>query len=429
MDSTWRLALREIGFRKGDFLLGVLAVTAAVACLAASATLLKGHGAWMADLTEAHRESTLSLLRSVEDDYRKITKDMGYNVLVLNKAQDMAAYLDEGFASKHMPEEYVGKLAQSKVMTVRHLVPTLHQRLHWKEQGDLPVILLGARSEFPLSYRTAKSPLVEAVEKGTARIGHVLHEKLGINTGDTITLLGKEFNVTQVNTLQGNEDDISIWTHLEEAQALLNRPDEINAIMALSCHCDDASLAKIQNEICAILPDTQVVQLASQTTARAKARDRAAALNTETDEAQQAHQAELQQEREALAAWLVPLVMIGAILWVGFLMLGNVRVRRDEIGILRAVGYRTPAIMGLFLSRAAGMGFVGALLGLITGFLVGGLWGRWDGIPAETLALFPLDGPLLTPVLIGAPFLACVATWIPAVLAAQEDPAEVLRHD
>ena len=171
------------------------------------------------------------------------------------------------------------------------------------------------------------------------------------------------------------------------------------------------------------------MQLASQTTARAKARDRAAALNTETDEAQQAHQTELQQEREALTAWLVPLVMVGAILWVGFLMLGNVRVRRDEIGILRAVGYRTPAIMGLFLSRAAGMGFVGALLGLMSGFLVGGLWGRWDGIPVETLALFPVDGSLLVPVLIGAPFLACVATWIPAVLAAQEDPAEVLRHD
>ncbi len=429
MKNTWRLVLREMGYRRGDFFIGVLAVTAAVACLAASSTLLHGHDAQTRQLAESHRESTLSLLRSVEDDYRKITKDMGYNVLVLSKDQDMATYLDEGYAKAHMPENYVGKLAQSKVMTVRHLVPTLHQRLLWKEQGDLPVILLGARSEFPLQYRTTKKPLVEAVEKGTARIGHVLHEKLGIQEGDTITLLGKEFSVIKVNDLQGNEDDISIWVHLEEAQALLNRPDEINAIMALSCHCDDASLAKIQNEICAILPDTQVLQLASQTVARGKARDRAASLNVEAAEAQQLHQAELQRERASLTAWLVPLVMIASILWVGFLMLGNVRSRKDEIGILRAVGYRTPAIMSLFLARAAGMGFVGALLGLALGFFIGGTWGRWDGIPSDVLSAFPLNTALLVPVLVGAPLLACIATWIPALLAAQQDPADVLRHE
>ncbi len=356
--------------------------------------------------------------------WRLALREIGYR-----KSQDMATYLDEGYATAYMPEDYVAKLAQSDIITVRHLVPTLQQRLLWKERGDLPVILLGARSEYPLAFRSAKTPLVEAVEKGTARIGHVLHDKLGIEEGETISLLGKEFSVIKVNDLQGNEDDISIWVHLDEAQEMLERPNEINAIMALSCHCDDASLAKIQNEICAILPGTQVLQLASQTIARGKARDRAASLSVETSEAQQAHHAQLQHERESLTAWLVPLVMVGSILWVGFLMLGNVRVRREEIGILRAVGYRSPAIMALFLFRAAGMGLVGALAGLAIGFLIGGQWGRWDGIPADTLALFPLDSGLLIPVLVGAPLLACVATWIPAMLATRQDPADVLRHE
>lgn len=429
MHSTWRLALREIRFRRGDFLLGALAVSAAVTTLVAATTLLKGHGEWTAQLADTHREETLSLMRSVEDDYRKITKDMGYNVLVLSKDQDVATYLSDGYASKLMPEDYVAKLATSEVMTVRHLVPTLHQRLNWTEQGDLPVILLGARSEYPLTHRTAKAPLVEAVEKGTMRIGHVLHEKLGINAGDSVTFLGKPFAVAQVNELRGNEDDITIWVHLEEAQTLLDRPDEINAIMALSCHCDDDSLEKIQNEICAILPDTQVLQLAVQSTARAKARNRASALTTETTEGQQTHQAALQHEREALAAWLVPLVMLGAILWVGFLMLGNVRTRRNEIGILRALGYRTPAILGLFMARALCMGLVGAFLGILAGFLVGGLWGQWDGIPAETLGLLPFDRSLVIPVVIAAPVLACLASWLPAIIATRQDPADVLRHD
>ena len=428
MGSVLQLALREIGYRKGDFLLGVVAVTCAVACLAACVTLLGGHGAWMAALDDQYREDTLALMRSVEDDYRKITVEMGYNVLVLNKAQDMGVYLDQGYATQSMPEGYVAKLADSEVMTIRHLVPTLQQKVLWKEQGDMPVILLGTRSEYPLAHTAPKKPIVEAVEKGTMRIGRVIHEKLGIGAGDTVTLLGKQLAVAQVNQLQGNEDDISVWIHLEDAQELLHRPGEINAIMALSCHCKDASLQKLQNEICGILPDTQVVQLASHTTARGKARDRAAALTAETVEAQQSRAATLRHERESLAAWLVPLVTVGAALWVGLLMLGNARARRGEIGILRALGYGTGAIMGLFFARAAWMGAFGAVAGLVAGFMIGRFWGQFDGIPVEVLAGSGATAAVVVPVIVAAPLIACAATWLPAILAARQDPAEVLRN-
>ena len=427
MGRTLQLVLREIAYRKGDFLLGVLAVTAAVACLVASATLLRGHGAWSDALADHYREDTLALMRTAEDDYRQITVDMGYNVLVLNKAQDMAAYLDQGYATESMPEDYVAKLAGSKLVTIRHLVPTLQQRILWKERGGMPVILLGTRSEYPLAFADTKKPIVEAVEKGAMRIGRVIHDKLGINAGDMVTLLGKSFNVAQVNQLQGNEDDISVWIHLEDAQALLNRPNEINAIMALSCHCADQSLPMLQKEIGGILPDTQVIQLASKAAARGKTRDRATALTMEASEAQQSQEAALRRERESLAAWLVPLAMAGAGLWIGFLMLGNVRARRDEIGILRALGYGTGSIMGLFLARAAVMGILGAVAGVLGGFFTGGLWGRADGIPGEVLALFPAAPGLALPVLLAAPLLACAATWLPAVIAAKQDPAEVLR--
>jgi putative ABC transport system permease protein len=428
MGGILQLAIREIGFRKGDFLLGVAAVTVAAGCLVASVTLLHGHSRWTDRLADQFQEDTLALMRQAEDDYRQITVDMGYNVLVLSKAQDMAAYLDQGYATETMPEDYVSKLGDSKLVTVRHLVPTLQQRITWPEQGDMPVILLGTRSEYPMASGGEKKPIEQAVAPGTMRIGRVVHEKLGINAGDRVTLLGRAFEVAQVNQPRGNEDDISIWIQLDDAQALLNRPGEINAIMALSCHCADQSLPMLQKEITGILPGTQVIQLANMATARGKTRDRAMALTEATTGAQETQEARLRQEREALAAWLVPLAAIGAALWIGYLMLANVRARRHEIGVLRALGYGTPSIMALFLARAAGMGLLGAAAGLLAGFFAGGVWARTDGIPADILALVPAAPGLVLPVLIAAPIVACAASWLPAVIAARQDPADVLRE-
>ena len=89
--------------------------------------------------------------------------------------------------------------------------------------------------------------------------------------------------------------------------------------------------------------------------------------------------------------------------------------------------YGAPTIMGLFFGRAAAMGLLGALAGICGGFLLGGLWGRADGIPPEVLAVCPMRGALALPVILAAPLLACAASWLPAIIAAKQDPAEVLR--
>ncbi len=427
--KIWSLVIKEIAFRKLDFLLGVLAVCAAVGCLVATLTLVEGHTVQAESLAVIHEESTLSLMRTVEDDYRKITKDMGYNVLLLSAEQDMAAYLDQGYATEHMPESFVDDLAASKVMTIRHLMPTLQHRLEWPEQDNTPIILLGTRSEYTLNYRPPSKPVIDSVSPGKVRIGHVLHEKLGINEGDTVTVLGKSFEVIKVHGPKGNEDDISVWMHLSEAQALLNMPDTINAIMALSCHCADSSLGKIQNEINKILPETQVLQLAAQTQARADTRDRAASLSLEATEDQSAYHHDLRQRREAMAAWLVPVVILGAICWVGFLMLGNVRARRDEIGILRALGFGAWNLVQVFFARALLMGLIGAGIGMVLGVVIATSWGKAEGLLFSDAVWSLVQPQWVLTIFIATPVLACVATWIPALIAAQQDPADVLGRD
>ncbi|MCX5771948.1 MAG: hypothetical protein NTZ09_16985 [Candidatus Hydrogenedentes bacterium] len=46
---------------------------------------------------------------------------------------------------------------------------------------------------------------------------------------------------------------------------------------------------------------------------------------------------------------------------------------------------------------------------------------------ASAMGLF--DWRLLAFVLVLAPLLACVASWLPALVAAQQDPAVILREE
>jgi len=49
-------------------------------------------------------------------------------------------------------------------------------------------------------------------------------------------------------------------------------------------------------------------------------------------------------------------------------------------------------------------------------------------LPAQEIAkLFSI--PILIGVLVGAPILTILASWVPAILAAHEDPAAILREE
>ena len=126
-------------------------------------------------------------------------------------------------------------------------------------------------------------------------------------------------------------------------------------------------------------------------------------------------------------------------LFIGMFIIYNsfsiaVAQRRREIGILRALGVRSRQILVLFLARAAFIGLLGAALGFAAGWL--GSW-AWDARTASgaitgedaraTLgALF--DPALLGLVLVLTPLFSALVSWIPALLAAQQDPADALRE-
>jgi len=138
----------------------------------------------------------------------------------------------------------------------------------------------------------------------------------------------------------------------------------------------------------------------------------------------------MRSEREFFAAVLVPLVMVACAVWIGLLAFNNVRDRKTEIGIQRAMGFRARQIMFLFLSKFLIMGLLGGALGIFAGLG----FGRWLGLTLEEDIGRTAAGELFNPgllllALIIAPVLTVISGWLPTIMATRQDPADVLREE
>ncbi len=423
--SLFRLVLREIAHRPGHFGLGVFAAAAAVGCLVAALAVLREHQLATARILADKEEAVRVRLANYENEVRKLTKAMGFNILILPKDLDLGRlYVDEA-GDKTMPEAYAERLASSGVVTINHVLPSLQQRVKWTER-ERTVFLMGVRGEVLIKGKGQK-PLLEPVPAGTVWLGYELHRMLKLKRGDTLTFRGRDFTVGRCQPEKGSKDDVTVWMNLAEAQDLLGLKGRINAILALECNCATVDrLGEIRAEVAKILPETQVIEYQSQALARAEARNRAAALARESIGRERESRDRLARGKEATAAVVVPLVLAACAVWIGFLAFANVRERRTEIGILRAMGVRTLPILALFLSRAKLAGLLGAGLGYAGGLGVAMVW-----IPGETMeeAVRGLAQPgWIAIALVGATALSALAAWLPALWATRQDPAEVLRE-
>jgi len=387
-------------------------------------------------------------LTKLRDEYRKLTLKFGFNVRILPEGQDLGEFYAVGFAEKTMDEEFVHRLSESKLLTsIRHLLPKLERKIEWPERGR-KIILLGTHGEIPLRERTdPKKPIIKIVPDGQFDVGHELWKSLKLKPGDKIKLLGEEFTIRKCYPEQGTRADITIWIDLRKAQQLLKMPGRINEIQAVDCRCAWGDIGKIRAELAEILPETQAIIALKPAVGRARVRVRAEEesklaleqkriaktrlLKQQEENSKRALEDEraavvrLQGQRKAFAAVTVPVIAVVCALWVGLLAFGNVRERNHEIGILRAIGCRAGQIFSIFISRSALIGVIGACVGCLAGFLVG-IARAHQAPPVAIEAL--LSPALLVAVLVVAPLLAVLATWLPALAAARQDPALVLRE-
>ena len=420
------LVFREIRFNLGGFTAGVLAIFLSLISYLIAVSI-------NADL-RINTSKKLQLMNSelneevtaLEDGIRKSMKGLGFNIYIYPENQDLSAVYERGYGDETMPENYVSKLANSKIIHINHLLPRLTEMVDWSEK-DRSVLLIGVRGEVPIAYRgpNIKKPLINPVKEGSIVLGYELHHAYGLKAGDKVNFLDDEYTVSITHKRRGTVDDISLWMNLSKVQKILNKEDKINAILALECNCESIDrLGEIRNEIHEILPETKIIEKESRALARAEARN----LTKFTGEKQ--IQNFLQSKKELIhiqgifSFGFVIIICILCSFWISHLTISNINQRLIEIGTFTAIGFGGKKIMILILSRVLLMGLIGGMLAVLLFVITCPNVFGYDVYKNVTN-----NFSFIIIVLVAPLTLAVMSAWIPVLRAVLKDPVDVLRND
>lgn len=425
--SIMQMAIYEILRRKTTFVLATIAVAVAVGTMLSVYAALETYGIRSNELL-ARKEAELNeRLKVLQDEMRKATLKLSFNLAILPGDQDIKEWHATDCATTYMPEEYVRRLADSGIVTVRHFLPMLAQKTKWPEMKRT-VILVGCRDEVPNLHKNPKAPLVQPVPDGAMIVGHELQQSLSLEVGQKVQLMGREFVIHKCYEEKGSKDDIGIWIPLKDAQELLDKPSQINAILALECVCvGKQGVERVRADVAKYLPETKVVEFGTKVVARSEARAKVKEEAIQAVEREKSNQKRLKTERENLASFVVPGAFVACAIWIFLMAFANARGRTAEVAILRAIGYRASQVLALFLFRCLVGGVVGAVIGCSVGLAIAAhLRGEFDVPLVGSPGI--LSWHLVVATLLIGSLLGVVAGWIPALMAARQDPAEILKE-
>jgi len=419
--------LKEMFHRRLNFFLSLLSVALATGCLVCAAGFLRLFDVKTERIIADREREAKSLADSLQEEYRIIGTKMGFNILILPVKQRLNELYAEDYASECMPEWYADTLAHSGIITIQHLLPMLQRKVKWTETRRT-IILVGTRGEVPLLRADAKKPIAEPVPPGTIILGSELCAGLRVPIGGSVQLLGRRFTVMRCYDERGTKDDITAWINLREAQEMFNKKGLINGIMALECNCAMANVALVRQEIGRVLPGTQIIEFSSKALTRAESRAGAAAFARQSVDSEKQNRLRLRAEKERFYSVLLPVILTACSLWVCLLAFANVRDRRAEIGIFRALGYRSATVVAIFLMRAFFIGLAGACTGIGAGVIAGiALYGIHVFGNGSTKAF--VEPVVLFFIVLGTPLLSALACWLPSIAAVNQDPAAALRKE
>ena len=289
----------------------------------------------------------LGVSQASVDATRVMMKNMGFNLLITPAGTDPARYQILEFPAEDMPEEYVTRLSMESTLPAEHFVGKYQKRI---DLGGETVVLTGVMAEKTrIGQQKKPMPTAYEVGRGEVYLASAIAKGLGKAEGDTLELEGREFKVAKIlPTIGAMPEDIRIYAELHDVQELVGRPGRINAIDALSCHCNVPVadlLQYLEQRIHEVLPDVEVTAYNAILLAR--------------------HQQRTMMHLLGLITLSIVMSVSAAAIWG--LTYQNVYSRRYEIGVLRALGVPGWRIAELFLLKIALYGVTGAALGCFVG--------------------------------------------------------------
>ncbi|MCC5850623.1 MAG: hypothetical protein JJU29_21255 [Verrucomicrobia bacterium] len=422
-----QIFFRELRHRPAGFWIGALAIAVSVAAVIGARQALDRYDEETEARAEALDEDTAKRMAELRNEARLFSRHLGFDTTILPPGQDPQTYLVEHRSTEFFTMEQAQRLADRQPASVNHLLPVLRGKLTWptpdrESEKDLEIVIVGIVGQIFIAQPQWQSPMQEEIEPGHAVIGWEVASATGAGVGDVLEKDGRRLTVTRVQNRRGNTDDVMIMTHLDDAQALLNLPGRLSAIMALSCACPvnpDNPFPTIELELARLLPGARILGNTVTAEARNRARKAVADAGDEQLKSMRESREESRKQLHLLARGLSGFALLGAAVTVAALSALNARERRGEAALLQALGTLPGPMLLLLSGRPLITGFVGGVLGMIAVTLIAHLG---QNFPPPRGAL------LFTPPLIAAA-LAFLAGAIPALRLAGRDPVRELAGE
>ena len=378
----WRIVRRLIAANRGRLIVILLALGAGAAVTAA-------------------------LLNLQVDAKQRLTNEFrvfGANVVVAPKTSgtDAAGTLDWSVAQKVLP---YARRNHAIFMPVLYVTATA---VVSTGQRSVPLVVAGgAREGFGAWVSTSKpsgpvaiseNPLQPACIVGVRAAAH-----LGLKVGDLLVLRSadrqRECRAGNVHSSGGPEDD-QVATTLELAQGLAALPNRISFIQ-LNAPGTSTQIQTFISELQQEIPEADVHGIRQFTEAEGKIYDRISGLLTAT----------------------VAVVLILTTLCVMAAMTNVAMERKNDVGLMKAIGGATRRVLRLFLAEAATLGLIAGVIGAAAGLALSVALGKAVfGVAAQPRLI-------VYPVVVALTIVVAVAGAYPLRRLAGIRPASVFRGE
>ncbi len=387
--SPLRLVIKELLYRRTSSLVILLTVVVASSVSIAIYTLSKAS----------------------ENETRKIMREQGLNLYIFPKGTNLIDFYSIN-TTETFPDHYVDVLADSKTFdAVRHLTGILQvKHPEWKDaNGSVhQIILFGYKDEAEQKYLSKQETMGFDVKNGTVQLGALVSKNVKPDEPFIIEGVdGKSYSFIVDKRLTEGKGmmDQGVSFHLEDLQKILGMEGKINKIEALGCVCHDGRIKNARSQVQSIFSDLEVTEISSIADARENQR--------------------LMMNK--YGAFIIPFVIISALLITGLLFHQNVKARNREIGLLIAMGRSSNTILFMILFKAFILGLAGGIIGFFAGSWIAEYFGK-EIFRFTAFSIKPVWSVFYYTLFI-FPLLWMVSSWIPALLATRIDAARILSEE
>ncbi|MDW7739000.1 MAG: FtsX-like permease family protein [Bacillota bacterium] len=268
-----------------------------------------------------------------------------------------------------------------------------------EENGDLP-----ENEDMTMDFQRLnleRLASVEDLENNQLVLGSNIARQLELTLSDILEIEGNSYEVIAVLVESGSSEDNQIFMNLSEAQRILQKPGELTLI-EISSDTELVDEEILIGQLQTVLPHASVTGVRQAVMGRN----------------------ELLASISRFGILTGIIVFITGLLVVVMTLSAAVRERTREIGIFRAIGFRSKHIFKIIITEGILISIIGGIIGYHLGLFTANLAGP---LIAGTVLDTTWQILIFLPAVIFTALAGAIASLYPAYAAANLDPSEALR--